>query len=145
MENILLSLQKLHPYNKNLRRHQTKNINIAINTNESKLLKNWNFTQTCSLLKRINWKLYIKLSLFRSSPPKVLSKEDAPQTWSKTHRRSKMQRRNLNKAALQIYLNHTPTNPEKLTAYLWNTLQMGNTPGRLLLHVKIIKDLINKL
>ena len=54
-----------------------------------------------------------------------------------------MQKHNLNKAALQIYLNHTPTNPEKLTAYLWNTLQMGNTPGRLLLHVKIIKELIN--
>ena len=32
------------------------------------------------LLKRINSKLYIKLSPFRSSLPEVLSKEDAPQT-----------------------------------------------------------------
>ena len=34
--------------------------------------------QSYILLKRINSKLYIKLSLFRSSPPEVFSKEDAP-------------------------------------------------------------------
>ena len=58
-----------------LRKHQTK-INTTINTNKSKLLKNWSFTQRYGLLKRINWKLYIKLSLFRSSPPEVFPKKD---------------------------------------------------------------------
>ena len=39
LKNILLYLQKLQKYNKNLTKHQTK-INTAININELKLQKN---------------------------------------------------------------------------------------------------------
>ena len=39
IKNILLSLQKLRQYNKNLMKHQTK-INTAIITNQLKLQKN---------------------------------------------------------------------------------------------------------
>ena len=41
-QNISRSLQKLRQYNKIVRKNQT-NINTAINTNELKSQKNWNF------------------------------------------------------------------------------------------------------
>ena len=50
-----------------------------------------------------------------------------------THRRTTMQKRDLNDAALQLYWNHTHTrmHPQKSVAHLQNTLLQENTTASL--------------
>ena len=58
----------------------------------------------------------------------------------KTHRRTPTQKRDLNKAVLQLYKNltHAQIRPRKFSAHPQNTPLQENTSGGLILHVKII-------
>ena len=63
----------------------------------------------------------------------------------RTHRRTNAKKRNPNKAALQLYWNHTHAQmgPRESTSYPQNTSPQENTSAKLLVYVKIVLKYLN--
>ena len=103
IKNISLSLQKLRQYNKSLTKHQTK-INTAIITNQLKLQKNENFKilKSIVIVKNI-LKIAYKNIYVQKQPSRGVLPESRCTNTKQTHRRTTAQKRDLNKAALQLY------------------------------------------
>ena len=108
--------------------NKNQHSNLYKLTKMTKKLKFWN-PQRHILLKRIDWKLYVKLSPFRSSPPHLFSKKDDPQTLSKPT--GEQQRRSaISTKPLCNFLKITPTHsyaPE-ISQHICRTPSSGRTP-----------------
>ena len=102
IKNISLSLQKLRQYNKSLTKHQTK-INTAIITNQLKLQKNQNFKILKSIFKKNIIKIAYKGIYVQKQPSRGVLQERRCTNTKQTRRRATPQKRNLNKATLQLY------------------------------------------
>ena len=87
--------------------------------------------------------MYIKLSPFRSSPPEVFSKEDAPRNEENPQENTNTEARSQQSRFATLLKSQPCTDtPPKSAAHLQNTPLRENTSGGLLLHVKrILKNL----
>ena len=83
--------------------------------------------------------MHIKLSPFRSSPPDVFSKEDAPRHDVYPNENTNTEAR-FQQSRFATLLNHTHAQirPRKFPAHPQNTLVRDSTSGGLILHVKRI-------
>ena len=125
--------------------------NIKQKLTEQLRQTNWNYKRTEILksskvyfIKKNKLKIVYKIiHVQKQSSRGVLQKWHCTNT-TRTHGRRNAQKRDPNKAALQLYWNHTHARMHlrESTSHLQNTTPQQNTSGRLLLYIKIVlKDL----
>ena len=87
--------------------------------------------------------MYIKLSPFKSSPPELLSKEDAPRHEANQQENTNTEKRSQQSRFGSLLRSHPCTDtPPKIRSTSAESPLRENTSGGLLLHVKrILKDL----